>query len=422
MNNNIFDAPKPIFGDSDEFEDIGQSTIRITWGTPSISGRTLTGTIAFSGLTANVFGDDFRIVNASGTVQSDWSINRSLVDHNGNNNSWGAPNRPLTITATGPSEIHGSFGFRLLANSVRDGGTSGPAFPATASNSPRIDIDNRPIDVTWATPTDMLKTREITAVVTFSRDPGSAFSVTDDFSVEKRDGSTWNTDTGWTLSSEGTGAIRTIKATPSDAVTDGTYRIVLAQNAFGSGLPATAMATAGQSIGASPTTLDGNDQFTLTMRVPENSRGSMQISVKAREFHVTGDSNAVGPATQQYLGTIDYNRELIPQIADTEYSGVAITGDNDFGVDFNTEVSGFNSDAIEIDGVTGISLLDMNITYAITPSDDTPANRPSVGDRNTEITGTTRAKYFRVRVPLTADQLPQGVMTLRLKPGIVNND
>ena len=53
--------------------------------------------------------------------------------------------------------------------------------------------------------------------------------------------------------------------------------------------------------------LANKDQFTLTIPVPQNKSGSLQLSVNPRSFYVHGYPLELGPEYQQFLGTIFYD-------------------------------------------------------------------------------------------------------------------
>ena len=105
-----------------------------------------------------------------------------------------------------------------------------------------------PYSATWATPTYESTDRSISAALTLSENPGSAFSASADFKVQVQAGAAWNDSSGWTISATGATTSRTITARPSNAVDAGTYRIVLIKDAFGSGKPADDVVTTGRTI------------------------------------------------------------------------------------------------------------------------------------------------------------------------------
>ena len=168
-----------------------------------------------------------------------------------------------------------------------------------------------------------------------------------------------------------------------------------------------------------PVVLDGNDQYRLTIPLPTNSRGSIQVSIKPRTFNIEGDTAQVGPATQQYLGTIDYDNSTIPYIANREYPQVlAPTATTmDIGIDFDQEVKGVDSDSFEIEPST-VRLIDSNVFSAVTPDPDV---RPTVAARTVASTRATRAKYWRLRLQLPNPH-PRGVINIWAKADTINND
>ena len=53
--------------------------------------------------------------------------------------------------------------------------------------------------------------------------------------------------------------------------------------------------------------VDDQSTYQLTIPIPANDKGTIQISVKGRSFHVHDEPDQLGPSSQQYLGTISYN-------------------------------------------------------------------------------------------------------------------
>ena len=90
--------------------------------------------------------------------------------------------------------------------------------------------------------------RQILSVVFLPETPSSSvFDVTQDFEVQMRSGSagsySWATASGWTMSGSSSGRTRSITGTADNTVAMGTYRLVLKANAFGTGKPASAVAS-----------------------------------------------------------------------------------------------------------------------------------------------------------------------------------
>ena len=70
-----------------------------------------------------------------------------------------------------------------------------------------------------------------------------------------------------------------------------------------------------------------------------------------------------------------------------------------------------------MDEITSIS--NSNIFFAATPSPDVP---PDLADRNTQISvGSTLAKYYKIRI-ISPNPVPQGILSIYLRDGIINND
>ena len=218
-----------------------------------------------------------------------------------------------TITATPASNvIAGTYRLVLREDAF---GTDKP-YSDRVSAGRAIGAYEPPFSATWAsqTPTPNIVDRSITTTLTLSHDPGSTFSVSNDFIVQSLSGSTWSTASGWTLSSTGSGLVRSITATPSSSVIARTYRLLLQPNSFGSGRPPSALPSSQFTLGAPP-----SGTRTITVNIPQSSIGAIQLALKARSFNVLGQTSQVGPEFQQYLGTVYYDTgggvDVIPSIA-----------------------------------------------------------------------------------------------------------
>ena len=125
-----------------------------------------------------------------------------------------------------------------------------------------------------------------------------------------------------------------------------------------------------------------------------------------------------GPRSQQYLGRVVVDYEITPQLVNVDSPDQLTVGNNDVLLDWNTEVEGVQASAFLIDGVN-LTLQDSNIFYVDTPNPDVS---PNAATRNVPIVpGTTRAKYYKLRFPVT-DPVPVGNMNLYVKADIINND
>lgn len=512
-----------------------------TWGTPAYcttSGK-LEATLTFDKDVTGIAAADFRVQERSGTAPDyvwtdvSWTFDTPSAT--------AAANTGISIKAAVPANTNKVVRFRLRQTTVLGPNAQSPNSPMADADSSEVTINNVvAYSATWGPIAYTSDTRVMSATLTLSEDPGSAFNVDSDFDVEKRsgpDGSyTWATDTNWGLRFTGTGTSRVIIATPNQMVTAGVYRITLAQNAFGSGKPTGDVSSDGQIVGAYvapptysasfasgspsgdrtiefvltltedpgsafdasadfsmqirsgtspdyvwgpttgwtitgsgsgtsrtmravpaqsvlagtyrmalaedafgmdkpdmpvysnafqigayvvPTSLDGNDQFRLTIPLPMNSRGSIQVSVKPRTFNIDGEADQLGPANQQYLGTIDYDNSTIPYIVNREYPPVLERSATtmDIGIDFDQEVKGVDSDSFEIEPST-VRLIDSNVFSAVTPNPDV---RPAVSARTIASTRATRAKYWRLRLILP-DPHPMGVIGIWAKADTINND
>ena len=159
-----------------------------------------------------------------------------------------------TIRAT-PSSAVTSGTYRIVLKEDAFG-TDKPSADV-AAGSIAVGAATTTYSATWGTPTYADSTRAITAVLTLSEDPGSAFDVSQDFDVQVRSGTagsyTWTNASNWSFSSQGTTTSRTITATPTNAVAAGVYRLVLDEDAFGTGKPNTDVETIGVDVSAVPT-------------------------------------------------------------------------------------------------------------------------------------------------------------------------
>ena len=179
----------------------------------------------------------------------------------------GSGTRRTVVAAPASTVPAGEYQLEVKRNAF---GTNKPDFGVTSGfvnigayidrTPPSAPLDPGVYSATWATPIYNCSTRVISTVLTLSEDPGSGFSVTNDFEVQRRSGSlgsySWAEDTGWTLTSPGPGtdvnAIEPIiTATPASTVTAGIYRIVLKEDAFGTDKPESNIFTSDVAVGAS---------------------------------------------------------------------------------------------------------------------------------------------------------------------------
>ena len=170
-----------------------------------------------------------------------------------------------TVTLSGFNQgTSGTAGFTIRANAF-----TASSLPTNYQNNIAVSSSRVPYSfpiittppptptlytASWGTPSYTSSTRRITTVLTLSEDPGTTFSVSNDFKVQKRSGSsgsyTWADTTGWSFSFRGSTTSRTIIAFPATSVTAGTYRIVLKEDAFGTDKPSSDVVTSGVAVGA----------------------------------------------------------------------------------------------------------------------------------------------------------------------------
>ena len=166
----------------------------------------------------------------------------------------------------------------------------------------------------WGTPTYDAATRKISAVLTLDTEPGSAFSLTDDFEVQERSGTagnyTWTADADWTFAELPRFGSFTQTALYEDTAYDQTI------TAAGSPTPTiTSRVTSG--------VLPGN--MTLT-GARLHSTGNPEIVEDAgTTFSITFTAtNAAGSVDNVVNYTITRNR--LPVFDDVTFSDVILTG------------------------------------------------------------------------------------------------
>ena len=271
----------------------------VTWGTPTYNTgtRAITAVLTLSEDPGTTFSAsaDFEVEVRSGSVGSyTWSTSSNWTL------SATGTGTTRTITAT-PANTVSANTYRILLKE-----------DAFGSDKPNCDVTTDgqaiaayvpPYSASWATPTYTTSTRAITAVLTLSEDPGSGFSTTADFEVEARSGSvgsySWATSSGWTFASTGTGTTRTITATPSGTVADGTYRLVVKEDAFGTNKPDSDIVTTGQAIIYSATWgMPSYDSVTRaissTLTLTQDPGATFSVTA---DFNVERRSGSVGSYT-----------------------------------------------------------------------------------------------------------------------------
>ena len=142
----------------------------------------------------------------------------------------------------------------------------------------------------------------------------SDFAIINDSGIEQ---------TGWTITVDRSSAAEfeniNVQATRTTQDVNGTFKLRLKANSVISApstspnVPGTALDSPSITIDNRPVdqrraaSLDNQNTFTLTIPLPANKSGAMQISVNPDSFYVTGNQSRRGPEYQQYLGTIFYD-------------------------------------------------------------------------------------------------------------------
>ena len=217
------------------------------WSNVLYRGGKLEGTLTFS--VSNVIGldvNDFEVIDSSNMVQP-WTFATPPTA--------ATVGMGITINATPPMGINGNFRLRLKPLSVRSAGSTTNNSPAIEVISSAVLVDNTRFNAMWISdrspnnPDDADPDRSIRDQLTLSEDPGALFNVATDFKVEKSTGNPPPNDWGplvspdddWTIGELETVSddpkVKFIQATPGSAVRDGTYRLTLREDAFGTDRP-----------------------------------------------------------------------------------------------------------------------------------------------------------------------------------------
>ena len=435
----------------------------ITWGTPDGSLGRLRIPLNINGAgVRGISGPDFEIINAAGTPitnQSDWSILPQFDRV--------AAGDSVIITARPSINVNAAFGIRLKANTLIHADSSTTTVPSTNIDSRTTTVEstiaarNIPVTGMWRG-VRSVDNVVIEGNITFSGVGGSTtvYGIeSSDFEVLKETSPGSNTyapESNWdirvSIDPITTGTPLSVIALAPSNVTSGMYKLRLKVNSIRAGQlvsnptlsPAINTDSAAVSISAIRD-LDDRQNWTLTLILPDKEEGSLQISVDEDEFHLTSDMSREGPETKQYLGTVYYNtgaEEVVtdsddvqpppvtptadlPYIEDTpDWAGVFIAGKTDIYVNFNETVRNVNTCAFEIDP-DGVTLANTDIWYSsITADIASPNKRPAdntytQNQSDSTITGSYR--YYRLRV--TANPVPPGIITVKLKSGSgITND
>ena len=180
MKDNIFDAPKPLFGggenhqteedqpieDSESFEDIGQSPsnpITATWSNVSYcsTSNRLTATLTFN---QNVTGLDQNSIDIRNQANTGSAFGWSGQTFTGSGRSY-------TVTSTAPYNVNYSVRYRLIANGVIAGSQTGPSSPVDTGLIPINNLaTSPPLTVTWSSISFCNTSNELVAHLGFSQD------------------------------------------------------------------------------------------------------------------------------------------------------------------------------------------------------------------------------------------------------------
>lgn len=382
----------------------------------STSGQ-IQGTMTFTG--ADITGiesSDFEVLTDADASTMGWTINVPSTASDGTG---------ILVRATAPANTNASFKIRLKMNSVNSG-TGTDNAPAANVDTNDIAVDNTaaPPALASGSWSNVVGGQDLSGTLNITGDSVSGIEIGDFAVLDNSDA----VATGWTISLPSSfngslidGQNIRVTATPP-ANTNASFKLRLNALSINSGsgtANAPTMVVDSQAIAVNNTgTQDGRSSYTLTFVVPEGTKGSLQISIPAATFNVSGQLTQRGPRSQQYLGRVVVDYEIVPQLVNVDSPDQLTVGNNDVLLDWNTEVEGVQASAFLIDGVN-LTLEDSNIFYRATPDPDIS---PNAASRNVPIVpGTTKAKYYKLRFPVTAP-VPVGNMNLYVKADIINND
>ena len=391
-----------------------------TWSNIN-GGLTLSGTCTFTGAAiTGISRTDFEVLDSSDDVQSNWCIRVSL--------SSVADGGAITVTATPPANTNGSFKLRLKADSVNSGGSTIPNAPASeviSADSATVNNTADIPDIAIATWSNIVGGASLSGTLTFQNADVTNIEI-GDFNVLD---STNTIDSDWVIaissSSATAGTSITVTATTA-ASKSGNFKLQLNSMSIRSDGSSTDNAPENDitsiEIPIDTSSLDGRSSYTVTIPIPQGSQGSIQLSLKDRTFNVSGQPTQIGPSFQQYLGTISYDTEIVPEIVNIVRPDVLQGNgvENEILIDFNAEVQGLSSDDFLLEGMDPLPTLDdMTIKYGPTQNPDVSL---TTEQRNLDIAiGITRAKYYKLILTFPND-VPSGILNIYLRNMAVNND
>ena len=391
-----------------------------TWSNIN-GGLTLSGTCTFTGAAiTGISRTDFEVLDSSDDVQSNWCIRVSL--------SSVADGGAITVTATPPANTNGSFKLRLKADSVNSGGSTIPNAPASeviSADSATVNNTADIPDIAVATWSNIVGGASLSGTLTFQNADVTNIEI-GDFNVLD---STNTIDSDWVIaissSSATAGTSITVTATTA-ASKSGNFKLQLNSMSIRSDGSSTDNAPENDitsiEIPIDTSSLDGRSSYTVTIPIPQGSQGSIQLSLKDRTFNVSGQPTQIGPSFQQYLGTISYDTEIVPEIVNIVRPDVLQGNgvENEILIDFNVEVQGLSSDDFLLEGMDPLPTFDdMTIKYGPTQNPDVSL---TTEQRNLDIAiGITRAKYYKLILTFPND-VPSGILNIYLRNMAVNND
>ena len=284
----------------------------------------LQGTMTFSNADVEgISASDFEVINNAGDDQ------RWVFDPTSSSATAGTG---ILIQATAPANTNGDFRLKLKANHVRSGGSS-------TSNSPSVDVISSPatsIDIrervrvsSFTAPRETQTGTTANLTLTFDRRiPATELSSGDFTATNGAAFSSINPTTG------NSSSFAVTITQPTNGT--GTYTVTLAANSVSAGTDyRSGPAAARTSFPVTYDTLPSKTSADITVPLPTESMGAIQLSLKQRSFNVRGNPMQVGPEFRQYLGTVFYNTktefapvarfDLPDGIQDSEKSDIDIT-------------------------------------------------------------------------------------------------
>ena len=237
-------------------------------------------------------------------------------------------NTVYSIVASNPLGS-GSNRLTLNANTISAKDNSYKAGPITDFRSTTAAFSRQPSIATpfWLAVTSSIghTTGTIRGILTFI---GNRVTGVESSDFEVLDSNNAVQSTGWTITVDRSSAneqegINVIATTTTTVNED--FRLRLKRNTIRSGSSTsnntpsdnldTELTPVDNRAGQAEATLANRDTYTLTITVPNEKAGSLQLSVKPLSFYIHGDASEKGPEYQQYLGTIFYDtRSLTPTV------------------------------------------------------------------------------------------------------------